>query len=95
MAYLCTNQISCDMRQILVTIDENQPLQNLCNAIGMLRGVLSTSIFETGVTKQQRQEAYVKESLSRALQEVRLAELEGRDLQSFDQFMAELDKEIS
>lgn len=38
--------------------------------------------------------AYVKESLSRPLQEVRFAELEGRDLQSFDEFMAELDKEI-
>lgn len=83
------------MRQILVTIDENVPLQNLRNAIGMLHGVLSTSIFDSAATKRQKQEAYVKESLTKALQEVRLAELEGRDLQSFDDFMAELDKDAS
>lgn len=83
------------MRQILVTIDEKEPLQNLCDAIGMLRGVLSTSIFDSAAQKQQKQEAYVQESLSRAIQEVRLAELEGRELQTFDDFMAELDKEVS
>ena len=30
------------MKQILVTVDTNQPLQNIRKAINMLRGVVST-----------------------------------------------------
>lgn len=82
------------MEQILVTIDNNQPLQNIRKAINMLRGVVSTSIVKEPVlTKTQRQQAYVKESLTRALQEVKLAKLEGRKLQSIDDFLKELDEE--
>lgn len=82
------------MEQILVTVDENQPLQNIRKAINMLRGVVSTSIMKEPIlTKTEKQQAYVKESLTRALQEVKLAKLEGRKLQSFDDFLKELDEE--
>lgn len=81
------------MEQILVTVDSGQPLQNIRKAINMLRGVVSTSIVKEPVlTKTQRQQAYVKESLTRALQEVKLAKLEGRKLQSIDDFLKELDE---
>lgn len=81
------------MEQILVTVDSGQPLQNIRKAINMLRGVVSTSIVKEPVlTKTQRQQAYVKESLIRALQEVKLAKLEGRKLQSIDDFLKELDE---
>ena len=82
------------MEQILVTVDENQPLQNIRKAINMLRGVVSTTVMKEPIlTKTEKQQAYVKESLTRALQEVKLAKLEGRKLQSFDDFLEELDKE--
>ena len=82
------------MGQILVTVDENQPLQNIRKAINMLRGVVSTSVMKEPIlTKTEKQQAYVKESLTRALREVKLARLEGRKLQSFDNFLKELDEE--
>ena len=69
------------MEQILVTVDSNQPLQNIRKAINMLRGVVSTTVIKEPVlTKTQKQQAFVKESLTRALQEVKLAKLEGRKL---------------
>ena len=45
------------------------------------------------LTKTERQQAYVRKSLTRAMQEVKLARLEGRKLQSFDDFMKDLDEE--
>ncbi len=82
------------MEQILVTVDNNQPLQNIRKAINMLRGVVSTTVMKEPIlTKTQKQQAYVKESLTRALQEVRLAKVEGRKLQSIDDFLKELDEE--
>ncbi len=82
------------MEQILVTVDSNQPLQNIRKAINMMRGVVSTRVMKEPVlTKTQRQQAYVRESLTRALQEVKLAKLEGRKLPSVDDFLKELDEE--
>lgn len=82
------------MEQILVTIDSEQPLQNIRKAINMLRGVVSTSIVKKPVlTKTQRQQAYVKESLTRALLEVKLAKLEGRKLPDARDFLKELEEE--
>ena len=82
------------MEQILVTVDNSQPLQNIRKAINMLRGVVSTTVIKEPIlTKTQKQQAYVKESLTRALQEVKLAKLEGRKLQSIDDFLKELDEE--
>ena len=44
-------------------------------------------------TKVETQQAYVLKSLTRALQEVKLAKLEGRQLLSLDDFLKELDEE--
>lgn len=82
------------MEQILVTVDNGQPLQNIRKAINMLRGVVKTSVVKEPVlTKTERQQAYVKETLTRAMQEVKLARQEGRKLQSIDDFLKELDEE--
>ena len=70
------------MEQILVTIDtEGQSLQKIRAAIKMLPGVVSTSVMKDPVlTKTEKQQAYVKESLTRAMQEVRMAKLNGQKL---------------
>ena len=47
----------------------------------MLRGVVSTSVMKNPVlTKTEKQQAYVKDSLTRAMQEVRMAKLNGQKL---------------
>lgn len=82
------------MEQLLVTIDNNQPLQNIRNAINMLRGVISTSIVKDPTfSKTEKQQAYVKDSLTKAFNEIKLAKLEGKELQSVDDFLKELDEE--
>lgn len=81
------------MEQILVTIDDTQPSASIRNAINikMLRGVVSASIIkESPLTIEEKQKAYVKESLSRALQEVKLAKLQGKKLQDVDDFIREM-----
>lgn len=81
------------MNQILVTIDNDQPLQNIRKAINMLRGVVSTTVVkEPMLSKVQQQQAYVKESLTQAFNEVKEAELKGKKLQDVDDFLKELDK---
>ena len=68
-------------------------MNKLKNAIKMLNGVGSISVVKDSIlTKTERQHAYVKETLTRALQEVKLAWLEGRKLQSIDDFLKELDE---
>ena len=42
------------------------------------------------VTIDDTQKAYVKESLSRTLQEVKLAKLQGKKLQDVDDFIREM-----
>ena len=82
------------MEQILVTIDNGQTLQSIRKAINMLRGVVKTSVVKEPVlTKTERQQAYVKETLTRALQEVKLARLEGRKLPDARDFLKELELE--
>lgn len=79
------------MEQILVTIDDTQPSASIRNAIEMLRGVVSASIIkESPLAIEEKQKAYVKESLSRALQEVKLAKLQGKKLQDVDDFIREM-----
>ena len=79
------------MEQILVTIDDTQPSASIRNAIKMLRGVVSASIIKKSpLTIEEKQKAYVKESLSRALQEVKLAKLQGKKLQDVDDFIREM-----
>ena len=59
----------------------------------MLRGVVSTTIVKDPVlSKTQRQQAYVKDSLTRAFNELKLAKLEGKELQSADDFLKELEE---
>ncbi len=82
------------MEQILVTVDSGQPLQNIRKAIGMLRGVVSTKLMKEPVlTKTERQQTYVKDTLTRALQEVKLAKLEGRTLPDARGLFEELDED--
>lgn len=95
-SYFCTKYINkVDMEQILVTIDsEGQSLQKIRAAIKMLRGVVSTSVIKDPVlTKTEKQQAYVKESLTRAMQEVRLAKLNGQKLPDARDLLKELDEE--
>lgn len=83
------------MEQILVTIDsEGHSLQKIRAAIKMLRGVVSTSVIKDPVlTKTEKQQAYVKETLTRAMQEVRLAKLNGQKLPDARDLLKELDEE--
>lgn len=82
------------MNQILVTIDNDQPLQNIRKAITMLRGVVSTTVIKEPVlSKTQQQQAYVKDSLTKAFNEVKTANLQGKKLQNVDDFLKELDQE--
>ena len=82
------------MEQILVTIENGQPLQSIRKAINMLRGVVKTSVVKEPVlTKTEKQQAYVKETLTRALQEVKLARQEGRKLPDARDFLKELELE--
>ena len=82
------------MKQILVTVDTDQPLQNIRKAINMLRGVVSTTVVKEPIlTKTQKQQTFVKESLTRALQEVKLAKLEGRKLPDARDLLKDLEME--
>ena len=55
----------------------------------MLRGVVSTSrIKKPMISKEEKQKAYVKESLTRAMREVKMAKLEGKKLQNIDDFIS-------
>lgn len=79
------------MAQILVTIDDTQSLASVRNAIKMLRGVVSTSVMDTSsLPKTEKQQAYVQKTLTKAMQEVKLAKLEGKELQNIDDFINEM-----
>lgn len=80
-----------NMAQILVTIDDTQSLASVRNAIKMLRGVVSTSVMDTSsLSKTEKQQAYVQKTLTKAVQEVKLAKLEGKELQNIDDFINEM-----
>jgi len=82
------------MEQLLVTVDTKQPLSDIRKAINMLRGVVSTTIVkEYSLPETMQQQAYVKDSLTRAFQEIKNAKSEGRELQGVDDFLKELDEE--
>ncbi len=79
------------MAQILVTIDDTQSLASVRNAIKMLRGVVSTSVMDTSsLSKTEKQQVYVQKTLTKAMQEVKLAKLEGKELQNIDDFINEM-----
>ena len=56
---------------------------------------LGTKKDKTNDTKTARQQAYVKETLTRALNEVKEAQREGRKLQTVDEFIKELRMEFA
>ena len=79
------------MEQILVTIDDSQSLASVRNAITKLRGVVSTSVLKnTSLSKTEKQKAYVKDTLTRAMKEVKLSKLEGKEFQDIDDFIEEM-----
>ena len=79
------------MEQILVTIDDSQSLARVRNAITKLRGVVSTSVLKnTSLSKTEKQQAYVKDTLTRAMKEVKLSKLEGKEFQDIDDFIKEM-----
>ena len=79
------------MEQILVTIDDSQSLASVRNSITKLRGVVSTSVLKnTSLSKTEKQQAYVKDTLTRAMKEVKLSKLEGKEFQDIDDFIKEM-----
>ena len=79
------------MEHILVTIDDSQSLASVRNAITKLRGVVSTSVLKnTSLSKTEKQQAYVKDTLTRAMNEVKLSKLEGKEFQDTDDFIKEM-----
>ena len=86
------------MTQILVTLNEDATTLHVRKAIELLRGVVSTTVFKTKDESNKKtlsQQAYVKESLERAFDEMKQARREGRKLQSADDFIKELEAEES
>ena len=80
------------MTQILVTLNEDATTLHVRKAIELLRGVVSTTVFKTkdeSNKKALRQQAYVKESLERAFDEMKQDCREGRKLQGADDFIKE------
>ena len=74
-----------------MTIDDSQSLASVRNAITKLRGVVSTSVLKnTSLSKTEKQQAYVKDTLTRAMKEVKLSKLEGKELQDIDDFIKEM-----
>lgn len=74
-----------------MTIDDSQSLASVCNAITKLRGVVSTSVLKnTSLSKTEKQQAYVKDTLTRAMKEVKLSKLEGKEFQDIDDFIKEM-----
>ncbi|AGB28076.1 hypothetical protein Prede_0722 [Prevotella dentalis DSM 3688] len=79
------------MRQILVTLNEDSATQSIRRAIGMLRGVASTSIYKGG---EQTRKAYVKETLTRAVAELKAAKDKGMKMQKADDFVREFEESV-
>ena len=74
-----------------MTIDDSQSLASVRNAITKLRGVVSTSVLKiTSLSKTEKQKAYVKDTLTRAMKEVKLSKLEGKEFQDIDDFIKEM-----
>lgn len=83
------------MTQLIVTIDNSTSVPSLRKAIGMLKGVVSTSIYpaESKTAKRHAQETYVRESLTEAFRELDESRRTGHKLQTAEDFLAEISKE--
>ena len=86
------------MTQIIVTLNEGAPTQSVRRAIGLLKGVSATIVVNTSADNDRKtlaQQKYVRESLTRALNEVKEAKRTGRPLKSLDEFLEEQRKEAA
>ena len=84
------------MTQILVTLNEDVTTQHVRKAIELLRGVVSTTVFKTKAETNQktlRQQEYVKESLTRAFDELKRAQQGEHKMMTDEEFMTELKAE--
>ena len=79
------------MTQIWVTLNEDSATQSIRRAIGMLRGVASTSIYKG---EEQSRRAYVKDTLTRAVGELKAVKGKGMRLQKADDFVRELEENV-
>ena len=79
------------MTQIFVTLNEDSATQSIRRAIGMLRGVASTSIYKG---EEQSRRAYVKDTLTRAVGELKAVKGKGMRLQKADDFVRELEENV-
>lgn len=79
------------MTQILVTLDEDSTTQSIRRAIGMLRGVVSTSIYKG---EEQARKAYVKKTLTRAVTEMKAVKAKGLKRQTADDFIQEIEESV-
>lgn len=80
------------MTQILVTLDEDSTAQSIRRAISMLRGVASTSIIYKG--EEQARKAYVKKTLTRAVDELKTAKEKDTKMQTAEDFIKELEEGV-
>ena len=78
------------MAQILVTVDDNEPVASIKKAISMIRGVMTTTMFK-GQTEKERQEKHVRDSLERAFKELKEAQAGKRKLQTLDEVLNEIE----
>ncbi len=79
------------MTQLVVTLDDSQPLQSVRKAINMLKDVMTTAIVKKqNSSTSAEQKAYVKVTLGNALKEENEAKKHGQELQSLDSFIDEL-----
>lgn len=76
--------------QIVVTFDDVSFISQVKKAISLMKGV--KSVYSPRVSKKQLtpQQQYVKDSLTRALNEVKEAKRTGRALMSADDFLNEM-----
>lgn len=79
------------MTQILVTLDEDSTAQSIRRAISMLRGVASTSIYKG---EEQARKAYVKKTLTRAVDELKTAKEKNTKMQTAEDFIKELEEGV-
>ena len=79
------------MTQILVTLNEDSATQSIRRAIGMLRGVASTSIYRG---EEQACKVYVKKTLTRAVAELKAAKKKGMKMQKADDFIREFAESV-
>ena len=73
------------MTQILVTLNEDSTAQRI------RRGVASTSIYKG---EEQARKAYVKKTLTRAVDELKTAKKKGMKMQKAEDFIKELEEGV-